>query len=68
MIEYVIFASGGNDSIALVDYAHVKGLTNVAVAYSNTGWASLHGRNASSVFKSMLRAAGFRFMRYLARV
>jgi tRNA(Ile)-lysidine synthase TilS/MesJ len=36
MIDYVIFASGGNDSVALVRLARKYGLKNVAVAYSNT--------------------------------
>lgn len=39
-IDYVIFASYGNDSIALIQWAHEHNLKNVAVAYSNTGWAA----------------------------
>lgn len=38
--EYVIFASYGNDSIALVQWAHELGLDNVVVATSDTGWAA----------------------------
>lgn len=36
----VIFASMGNDSIALIQWCINKGLTDVTVAYSNTGWAA----------------------------
>lgn len=38
-MKYVIFASYGNDSIALIQWAHEHGLSGVHVAYSNTGWA-----------------------------
>jgi hypothetical protein len=40
VMKYVIFASYGNDSIALIQFAHERGLTAVHVAYTNTGWAS----------------------------
>lgn len=36
----VIFASYGNDSIALIHWAHEQGLDGVTVAYSDTGWSS----------------------------
>jgi 3'-phosphoadenosine 5'-phosphosulfate sulfotransferase (PAPS reductase)/FAD synthetase len=39
-MDYVIFASYGNDSIALIQWAHERGLKNVTVAYSDTGWAA----------------------------
>jgi len=39
-MDYVIFASYGNDSIALIQWAHERGLKNVSVAYSDTGWAA----------------------------
>lgn len=37
---YIIFASYGNDSVALVQWAHEQGLSNVFVAYGDTGWAA----------------------------
>ena len=40
MFEHVIFASYGNDSIALIQWAHERDLTDVAVAYSDTGWGA----------------------------
>jgi 3'-phosphoadenosine 5'-phosphosulfate sulfotransferase (PAPS reductase)/FAD synthetase len=36
----VISSSYGNDSIALIVWAHEVGLPNVTVAYCDTGWAS----------------------------
>jgi len=39
-MNYVIFASYGNDSIALIQWAHERGLKDVTVAYSDTGWAA----------------------------
>lgn len=39
-MKYVIFASYGNDSVALIQFAHERGLSNVVVAYSDTGWAA----------------------------
>lgn len=38
--HFIIFASGGNDSVALVQFMAEREAENVAVAYSNTGWAS----------------------------
>ena len=37
---YFLFASFGNDSIALVQWAHENELEDLHVVYSNTGWAS----------------------------
>ncbi len=39
-MDYVIFASYGNDSIALIQLAHERALKNVHVVYGNTGWAA----------------------------
>lgn len=36
----IIFASYGNDSIALIQWAHEAGMKDVTVAYSDTGWAA----------------------------
>lgn len=38
--RYVLKASYGNDSIALVQWAHENGLRDVTVVYSETGWAA----------------------------
>lgn len=39
-MNYVIFASYGNDSIALIQWAHEAGIKGVHVAYGDTGWAA----------------------------
>lgn len=39
-MNYAIFASYGNDSIALIQFAHELGLRDVAVCYSDTGWSA----------------------------
>ncbi len=39
-MKYVISSSYGNDSVALIQWAHEKGLQDVTVAYSDTGWGS----------------------------
>jgi 3'-phosphoadenosine 5'-phosphosulfate sulfotransferase (PAPS reductase)/FAD synthetase len=38
--QYIIFASYGNDSIALIQWAKEHNLENVTVLYSDTGWAA----------------------------
>jgi 3'-phosphoadenosine 5'-phosphosulfate sulfotransferase (PAPS reductase)/FAD synthetase len=38
--EYIVFASYGNDSIALIQFCYELGLTGVVVIYSDTGWAA----------------------------
>jgi len=37
---FVIFSSFGNDSIALIQWAYEKGLKDVVIVHSNTGWAA----------------------------
>jgi 3'-phosphoadenosine 5'-phosphosulfate sulfotransferase (PAPS reductase)/FAD synthetase len=37
--SYVIKASYGNDSVALIQWAYEQGLTDVAILYNDTGWA-----------------------------
>ena len=58
---YVIFASGGNDSVALIQYAIEAGWSNVIVAYNDTGWASPEWPIRIRKLKSFVRRAGFKF-------
>lgn len=37
---HIIFASLGNDSVALIQWAIDQKLEDIIVAYSDTGWAS----------------------------
>ena len=39
-MNYVIFASYGNDSVALIQWAHENNLSDVHIAYGDTGWAA----------------------------
>ncbi|WP_223477700.1 phosphoadenosine phosphosulfate reductase family protein [Oricola indica] len=39
-IRFVIFSSYGNDSVALIQWAHENALTGVAVVFTDTGWAA----------------------------
>jgi 3'-phosphoadenosine 5'-phosphosulfate sulfotransferase (PAPS reductase)/FAD synthetase len=39
-MDYVISASYGNDSMAMIRWAYEQGLKNVVVAYCDTGWAT----------------------------
>ncbi len=38
--RFVIFSSYGNDSVALIQWAHEQGLRDVVVVYSDTQWAA----------------------------
>jgi 3'-phosphoadenosine 5'-phosphosulfate sulfotransferase (PAPS reductase)/FAD synthetase len=38
--RFVIFSSYGNDSVALIQWAHDQGLKDVVVVFSDTGWAA----------------------------
>lgn len=59
MIRFVIFSSYGNDSCALIQWAHEWQLEDVAVVYSNTGWAT-KGWDARVVEKEeWVRSLGF---------
>ena len=35
----VICCSGGNDSVALIEWAYLDALKNVTVLFNDTGWA-----------------------------
>ena len=39
-MNHIVFSSGGNDSVATIQWAFENGLDNVVVAYSDTQWAS----------------------------
>lgn len=58
---YVIFASGGNDSVALVQWAKEKGLRNVAVCFSDTGWQSPAWPKRIGEFSNFVQSCGFRW-------
>jgi len=40
MLNYAISASYGNDSMAMIQWAHERGMQGVSVVYCDTGWAA----------------------------
>lgn len=58
-INYVIFASYGNDSIALIQFAHENSLSDVHVAYSDTGWAASWWHERVEKAEDWVRSLGF---------
>ena len=56
---YIIFASYGNDSIALIQYAKHHGLKDVTVVYSNTGWAVDYWPMRVDLAERWVRKLGF---------
>lgn len=56
--DYVIFASYGNDSIALIQWMHEAGHDNAYVAYSDTGWAEPGWMQRVSAGEDLARSYG----------
>lgn len=57
--DHIIFASYGNDSIALIQWAYEKGLRNVVVAYSETGWGTYWWEGRVLCCEAWVRSLGF---------
>lgn len=55
----IIFASYGNDSVALIQWAHERKLENVTIAYSNTGWAAQKWEARVELGESWAQSLGF---------
>jgi 3'-phosphoadenosine 5'-phosphosulfate sulfotransferase (PAPS reductase)/FAD synthetase len=60
-MKYVIFASGGNDSVALIQFAIEEAWDDVIVAYSNTQWASPEWPQRIVALKDWLHRFRFKF-------
>lgn len=58
-MSYVIFASYGNDSVALIQFAHEAGLQDVHVAYGDTGWAANWWPARVEKAEAWVRSLGF---------
>ena len=56
---YIIKASYGNDSVALIQWAHERGLADVAVLYNDTGWARDDWGDRVSKLESWAQSLGF---------
>lgn len=59
---YIIFTSGGNDSIALTQWAHEQGLKDVVVGYSNTGWAADFWAARIQKVRAWVNGLGYQFV------
>lgn len=59
MIRFVIFSSYGNDSVALIQWAHENALEDVACVYSDTGWSTADWRTRVDNMERWVRAIGF---------
>lgn len=57
--RFVIFASYGNDSIALIQWAHEQRLEGVTVVYSDTGWATADWSERVDRMETWVRSLGF---------
>lgn len=58
-IRFVIFSSYGNDSCALIQWAHEWKLEDVAVVYSDTGWATEGWAARVEEKEAWVRSLGF---------
>lgn len=57
--DRVIFASFGNDSVALIQWAHEQGLRDVTVVYTNTGWAAQKWAERVRIGRAWAESLGF---------
>lgn len=57
--RFVIFASYGNDSVALIQWAHENNLKNVTVLYNDTGWSHESWRDRVSNMEEWVQNLGF---------
>lgn len=57
--DRVIFASYGNDSVALIQWAHEQRLQGVTVAYTNTGWAAHKWAERVRIGSAWAQSLGF---------
>lgn len=62
-VRYVIFSSYGNDSCALIQWAHEWHLEGVAVVYSDTGWATADWAQRVEEKEAWARSLGFQTFR-----
>ena len=58
-MQYVIFASYGNDSVALIQWAYEHNLPDVAVVYSDTGWAADHWEERVKQLEDWVTTLGY---------
>ena len=59
LFDYVIFSSYGNDSCALIQWAHEAELQRVAVVYTDTKWAGAGWPERVDRMECWARSYGF---------
>lgn len=59
--DRVIFASAGNDSVALIQWAHEHGMQPI-VAYTNTGWAAAKWADRVARMRTWVESLGMAFV------
>ena len=59
MKEYILSASYGNDSIALIQWAYEQGLKDVAVLYCDTGWAAPYWNKRVEEAEAWVESLGY---------
>jgi len=57
--RFVIFCSYGNDSVAMIQWAHEQALENVHVVYTDTGWAAKFWEARVDRLEAWVRSIGF---------
>lgn len=63
VLRFIIFSSYGNDSCAVIQWAHEQNLEGVCVVYSDTGWAASGWRQRVEEKEAWARSLGFRTAR-----
>jgi len=59
LIRYIIRASYGNDSVALIQWAREEGLSDVVVLYSDTGWSRASWAVRVDQMEAWVRSLGY---------
>lgn len=60
-MKNILCCSGGNDSVALIQYAKINNLKNIYVLYNNTGWASDEWPARMEEIKTLCNKYGFNY-------
>ena len=63
MTPYLIFASYGNDSVALIQWARENNLKDVTVLFSDTGWAATWWADRVEKAEAWVQSLGFKTAR-----
>lgn len=58
---YFLFTSGGNDSVALIQWAREAGLQDVHVVFSHTGWAKPDWQKRLDEVENWVRQCGMNY-------